>query len=536
MLRARRQAPLQQARCGDGDCANRIASAAYRVLLLHLARGAGAGVSQRLLARGACACRAWCAEGGAAEHNEVLRFDDERFSLSGLAAVARALQRHAGAVRELHAAFTLCELEHYLPPDARFPRLALVRDATPLAAAVAPQLQLYASSLPRLLCRAPRLAAWFSSADDGACNLVPVVLSAVFQQALARQYDECVWRRLCCGIAGMHVAMTDMLTPERGVNACFREARWPPGVPGLLEVLASSERRVRVAHPAAATTRLREHVQQWYDGDGQSAVLATFMGVQLQRGSTEALLQAQEGAFNLPRWGTLMHKAAAQGNVNACAVLLRAGTDPLLRPADARGGGEQPSALQASAAHAAALCMYAESIDDMGVNSVAYNVLQPVALLYLATFWLLLRAAERRHGANAVARALRGTGADAATVRAVAAHAHADGAAEAEHVMPRLTLLRIASLRQAAFQRVHEAEAYVRHGDPYAAGRGFLLQLVLPHLLHICMLLALVAAAAWLAWRATVATLRLAVWTLALLLEPLSAAALRLAGRIAAAW
>jgi hypothetical protein len=529
MLRARPQAQRQQqrqalqARRGAVEDTNCIAG--YRVLLQHLG-GGGGGVSQRLLARGACACRAWRDESGAAEHNAVLRFDDGSDGAScapGLAVVARALRRHAGAVRELHAAAPLVGVERCLPRDARFPRLALVRDASLT-------LLEHAAALLPLLRRAPRLAAWFSSPDDTR-NLVPVALSRALVQAMVRDNEAREWRRWCRSIEGVHTAMADLLTPERGVDACCCESRWAPGVPGLLEVLALAESSAAGAHPVAASALLRSRIRQLRD-DGESAALPGFMVMHLQLGNAMLMLQVQPGSL-APRWGTLLHKAAAAGNVSACAVLLRAGADPLARTVDERGG-EHPCALQVSAANAAALCSYAEEV-DLGLNSTTYTVLRPVALTFLASFWLLLRAAERRHGAAAAARALRGP-----LENALAAHAHAVERAAAERVAPRLALPRVAGLRKEAHARVREAEAYMRHGDVRAAGRGFLLRFVAPNLLRLGLLLAMAAGAAWLAWTAAMLALRLAVRAAvalvrALLLAP-AEAALRLLARVAAAW
>jgi hypothetical protein len=168
---------------------------------------------------------------------------------------------------------------------------------------------------------------------------------------------------------------------------------------------------------------------------------------------------------------SLLHQAVATGSLGATAVLLRAGADPLTR-ADrhviAHGGGYNPlpSALSLAAAEVAELTTWmarlTPSEEDGCLAALTRLALQAApakstAPRALAMLWLLGRAAEALHGAEAVALAM--PAAPLAVFRA-----WPDGVAG---------LGGAASLGVARTARtlVEEAEAFMATGDEAAAPR-----------------------------------------------------------------
>jgi hypothetical protein len=515
-----------------------------RQLLLHL-RGHPV-LTARLLARAACVCRAWRAEAGAGEHHAVLRFDGDADSAACSYALVQLVTRHANVIEALHVPFPLASrLEEALPPDTRFPRLQLVAEACGAAS-----VSHHAPAPPAAtLARAPALTVWHRTPGGAAVdtNHVPHALAAGLMAAVraeVTQQRRFVFQRNA--LLAMEDALRPLLTPRRNpVLGAFMSTRAPPPGLGALQVILH---RVLTSSRLEGVAYLQQRVAAL--GAVPSAAGFFFPGVTVHSyvlGDDGALLAA-------PARVTLLRLAATsvRPSLTACAVLLRAGADPLASAANEPGGSAADvSALAAAAADAVELCAFARHIRFPGACDVASgNLVIGEALQRLPVFWLLVHVAAARHGRAAVDAALAAVGPDALAL-AWEVPCHHFGVLSmlltlllslpkvawakmrggvlstapytshtpsmAQHALPQLARGGTPGLA------LHAAQAYVRHGDARGAWRRHAAPALLQELIiFVLPQLCLAAAALWLAWSATAVTWRVAAALLRALLAALS--------------
>jgi hypothetical protein len=473
-------------------------AAGLRALLLHLASPA-VFPSQRLLARCACVCRAWRDEAALPAHNRVLLFEDA--AAADANSIARLIERHAAHVEGIHASRSQLTLAAtLLAPDALLPRLLYVREAGIPGSPVTPE------AAAALLRAAPLLSRWEPALMPfAAVNLVPAVLCAMFGAVVGDEEFAATPVRV------MAHATRGLLSPARSalfLHAFVHADYTGPEVSALAPLLHDAETPPELS--AFIAVRLQAlstpYLPHWFPNQ----FLSPFMW-------------GLRGALTRPRMAerTLLHHAVSGGNVGAAAVLLRAGADPLA------GHPSRISALHAAAAALLELQRAADAVpENRTVGKLVSCLVRPIARR-LSVFRLLRAEAVRRHGVAAVQAALESALAGAAS------------ALPSEHQCKLLTLcpfivnvllsaLAHPVLSASAVTRnnacanapytaqLHEARAYVSHGDARAAARRRTLVFWGNWAPAWLLIAAAAAAALWLAWWGVCLAWRLA-WALLLL-------------------
>jgi hypothetical protein len=162
-----------------------------------------------------------------------------------------------------------------------------------------------------------------------------------------------------------------------------------------------------------------------------------------------------------------LHLAVSTSSAAASALLLRAGADPLATAAPGL-----PSPLAAAAAEVRELCQLAELTAypngpscDVAVELEFFRAM----CSSLAVFMLLRRAAERRHGAAAVAAALPALPEVPQPPCLPLGFSYL--AAMMRYDRRAALMLKTTARVNSADAAVREAEAYIEHGDAAAAAR-----------------------------------------------------------------